>query len=415
MTDIQRMMHVQAGVASSATDLTTVPTMSSIEVIEASVHPRDTMRLDRDLMRGDNMRHASLIGPKNLDEINLSMLMRGVSTNDGGALDPEDDTELGELFTSIFGVAGIAQSGAATTISGDTGASSILALTSGTNHLAGGGELFMDGNGDYIAREIVSVNSNDLTLDRTWTDGAPGSDAVPYRSVYWTLPAGTVQHLPTWIRGISTNWERTYAACTCTGCTIEVPEGGPVRVNTRWAPNDWSDTAVAPSFSAQTAGDYVVGLNSALYVGNSKLLVRNASLDLGLTAVPRTTINGTNGIHGHLVTRKEPVLNATIYFGGSGLTFGEVVDTGGGATDFDLNKIVGLENAAGTTLQKGQASATYDVALQVGAGPGRTMYVRIPAAEIRGRMEVDNGIEVVRLQIIATRPSAGTMLRLHCF
>jgi hypothetical protein len=393
MTDLNRSSHVLFGLHTNTTTFSGTPsTMRSKELVaNANILPRDRNRVERDLIRGDNDNYAALVGTKDLDPLTLPMLARGLSGNTGGAITSATACELADLFDSIFGAA-TDPAGAATTITGDTGSSGSLTVTSGTNVANGVGVLFEDGNGAYVAREVVSGGgTGTLTLDRDHTDGAPGSDDVLYRSAYWLVSPSTTMHTHAGIRVIGSNHERLYVGCVGT-CQIEIREGEPVAVNTTWTPTDWSDAAVGTSFSAPTAGETIMGVNGALYVGEStKLILKNATIDFGYTIVPRSTINGSNGVHGYLVTRKQPVITGSFYFGSSGLSFGEVTDTEGSATDFDFNKLIALENAT------------------------RTMMIRVPAAELRGRMADENGVAMVNFTAHARRPSSGSPCRVHLY
>jgi hypothetical protein len=112
------------------------------------------------------------------------------------------------------------------------------------------------------------------------------------------------------------------------------------------------------------------------------------------------------------VTRKQPVIEGLLYMGSNGLSFGEVADSSG---NISLNRIQGLTNSSGSAANAGEAASTYDIGLQVGARPGGTMYVRVPAGEFSGRVVKEGGIEMIRFQIKPRRPSAGSPLRLHIF
>lgn len=414
MGDLVRMHITQIGLHSSATDFSGAPTFTAIEPTLAGIMPMDTERNERDLERGDNGDYASAVGVKMLDEIVVDILARGSSGNTGGAVAALTATEIGILFEAIFGAASVDAAGAATTVTGDTGASKLLAVTSDTNLADGGGVLFNVGS-DYIAREQVSKAANVLTLDRTWVDGAPGSDNVPYKSCHWLVDPTIRQHKHIGIRGVGSNWERTYLGCGIQSVTISGEEGKPVKISTKWKPTDWSDTNVGPSFSAPTAGDYVVSTNSRLFIGDESFMFKKWSIELGYVVRPRETSSGPNAMNGYLVTRKSPSFKGTCYFGtgGAGPTnFGEIADSSG---NISLNKIQGLTNSAGTAITPGKVASTYDCALQIGNAPGACMYFRIPATELSGKMENDNGVEVIAFTGKARRPATGSMMRVHVY
>lgn len=413
MTDINRVQLVQYGNHSSTTDLSAVPgSLVSLDCEEADVLPRDVNRLERNLYRDDNAEYADVIAEKGLDELSLGLLLRGVANNTGGALVANTATEVGRMMESMMGAAATDPTNTGTTITADTGALGTLTVTAGTNYANGVGILFMDGNGEYIARELVSGGgTTTLTLDRNHVDGAPGSDNIPYRSVYWTLAPSVSMHTHGFIRARGANWERSYFGCAGS-LRLSMKEKEAVKFQTKWRPTNWTDTTVAAAYSAPSAGDYVMGLNSKMYIGSDAVLLKGCDIDLGYTIAPRETASSANGLLGYMVTRKQPVIEGSLYFGVAGLSFGEIADSTG---NISLNKIQGLTASAGTALAAGQVESTYDVGIQFGAGPGRTLYVRCPAASFRGRLVVENGIEMCKFSLRPRRPSSGSMMRIHLF
>lgn len=427
MSELNKIMTVRAGKQASAVSfpIGTVPgTLPFLDdLVDAQLLPRGTERIERDTYREDNEDATSVVGVKELDDIGLTLLARGVSGNAGGALARLTDTPYGHLFDSIMGT-GTDKAEVATAITGDTGASGIITVTTGTGHVDGGGVLFMDGNGDYVAREIVSGGgTGTLTLDRDHQDGAPGSDNIPYGSVHWSPLGLTSMHTPLYIRAEGANWCRDYGGCYG-DLTIEIDDKGCARFAMKWMPTDWRDTAEPnTAFSAPSAGNFVMGMGSRLWVDETEsYMMKGGTLRLGYTIEPRGTSFGVNGVHGYIVRKKQPVFEATLYVGTNGAMitnstgFGEVEDSNATAL-LCFSKIAGLVTKAdgSVALPAGSPAETHDIGIQIGARPKGTIYARMPAAELSGRFDVDNGVEVIKLMARARRPSSGAALRLHCF
>lgn len=414
---ISRIQSLQFGKHASTTDFTATPgTLVYLEPQSADVMPRDRRRIERDQLRNDNDNAPEILGPKSTDAISVGLLLRGVSGNTGGALTSATATEVGPLLDCISGAAATDPSGAATTVTGDTGSSSTLTVTSGTNVANGVGVLFdttVSSASVKVVREVVSGGgTGTLVLDRDWADGAPGSDNVLYRSCYWTFSPATSKHTHGYIRAEGEDWRRDYSGAM-SSLTLSVTEGEPVAFSTSWMPTSWADTAEENgTFTAPTAGAYVMGVDSGLWIGDDKVLLKSAEVDFGHVIAPRGTVNGTDGLHGHLVTRKQCVIKGRLYFGVGGLSFGELADSTG---NISLNKIQGLTTSGGSATTAGTVASTYDIALQVGNTATQAMYLRLPAATFRGRLVEENGIEMCDVEIHARRPSSGAPVRLHLF
>lgn len=405
MTSVQFAKHSDA----SSYGASAIGSLYFLEPFEADVYPRDRVRLERRLNRPSNHPLAEVLGPKSLDALAISLYVRGFSANTGGALDAQTETEAGQVLDVISGGTSTDPSGTATTTTGGTGSSGTLTVTSGTNIANGVGVLFQT-DGDPVVREVVSGGgTGTLTLDRDFS-GTVTNGGVLARSAYWTFDPAVSRHTHGFIRAEGEDWRRDYAGCL-SGGTISVAEGERAVLSTSWLPTTWADNAEAnPSFTAPTAGAYVMGVNCGLWIGDDKLLIKNAELDFGHTIVARATANGSDGVFGYVVTEKMPVLRCRAYHGTTGLTFGEIADSTG---NFSMNKAQGLTSSAGSATSAGQVASTYDIAWQVGNIATGCMYVRMPAATVRGRVVDDNGIECVDLEIHATSPSSGSPMRLH--
>lgn len=407
MSGLERMTTVRLGLQASATDVsTTAPgTLVFIEPESLTGVGADTVRIARDLRRGDNQEYASIRGPKSLDAIGITTLLKGVASNTGtAAFTSLTATDHGHMFESIFGAAVSNPSGVGNTATAGAGGANTLTMTAGTNYDDGRGVLFTTSTGTW-AREIVSGGGTaDLVLDRT-TTGVLTNPTTILRGAKSTLTSSTNMHTPLHI-DVEGEWgRRVYGGCY-SSMDLDFTEGQPVKMTTSWAPTDWTAPAKAnPTFSQASAGSYIVNIGASFWIGDSAFLLKGAKLTLGYTMVPRTTINGANGMHGTVITRKAPVLTGTLYVG-SNASFGELADLSGTPT---------LQSLQALDADAGEIPTTRDIALQVGTQGTAAIYIRIPAAEFAGSFGQDNGMDVFNFTATATRPSSGSMLRMHCY
>lgn len=408
---LSRIQSVQFGKYSSTTDFgSTAPTLRFKEPIAADLYPRDRARIERPLYRPDNHPNAEAWGTKALDALGLTLQVRGFSANTGGALAAATETEVGDLLDCISGGAAVDPSGSATTTTGGTGSSAELTVTDGGDIANGCAALFQT-DGDPVIREVVSGGGTEtLTLDRDFV-GAPVNGGALAQSSYWTFNPATAHHPHAFIRAEGGAWRRDYYGCMSSG-TLRISEGQPVTLETSWMPTSWADAAEAdPTFVAPTAGALVLGVNAGLWIGDTKLLIKSAEVNFGHTVVARSSSNGSEGVHGYVVTAKVPVITCRVYIDDVlGLTAGAIEDSTGAVS---INRIQGLTNSAGNAASAGQVASTYDVALQVGNIATGAMYLRAPAATLRGRVVDDGGLEMLDLEIRPTRPASGTPLRMH--
>jgi hypothetical protein len=415
VSDLSRMLTMKFAKHSSSTvfDSASIGTAFFLEPESCEAMPRDTERLERNLYRGDNMEYASIRGTKKLDPVTMTLLGRGVNGNTGtSAFAAAEYTELGQLLDCVIG-ASTDPTSSGESATGGTGSSSQLTFASGTNYPAGCGVLFANTSGQVFARAIVSAAEppTTVTLDRDFTGTAAAATVV--RGARWSLDPATSMHTHAYLQAEGENWRRNYSGCM-SGLDIDMPEGQPVKFNFSWQPTDWSDSAEANgSFTAPTAGDFIVNVGGLFYIGNSAFLLKEAKLSLGYTIVARATQAGQNGVLGYVVTRKMPVLSGKLYMGVNA-SLGEIADSSGTPS---LNSMQGVD------VNPGVVVTTRDISLQVGTGGattaatagGRSMYMRMPAAEFRAKLAAENGQEVIQFEAHARRPSSGSPFELFMF
>lgn len=411
MSALTRMMTVRVAKHSSTTafDSASIGSTQFVEPEgEPGFMPKDTARIERDLYRGDNQEYASIRGPKSLDAMALTMLVRGISGNTStAAFTATTSNDLALLLDCIFGAASTDPSGVGSTATAGVGATPNLTMTSGTNYPNGGMVLFptTSTGAGFFAREIVSGGgTTTLVLDRQYT-GTVANPTTIVRGAVWTLQSSTNMHTHLYIDAEGENWRRLYTGCM-SGLDLDFSEGQAVKASMSWQSSDWTGPAKAsPAFSAPTTGSHIVNLGSQFYIGDSKFLLKGAKLSLGYTMQARATTTGDNGMLGYVVTRKQPVLSGTLYVG-SNAAFGELADLSGTPT---IQSLQAVDTVAGGV------PTTRDIALQVGTTGAQAMYLRIPAAEFSGSFGTENGVDVFNFEARARRHTSGSMLRLGLF
>lgn len=405
MSGIQRMHTVRVGEQDSNVDFSATPgVLRFLECEEADVYGRDTERLERNLYRGDGQEYAPLRGKKSLDPIGMRLPLRGVNGNTGtAAFVSRTATEAGILFDSIIAAA-VDPSGVGNTATAGAGDTTGLTMTSGVNYANGGFVLLPTSTGTW-AREIASGGGTaNLVLDRKVT-GVLTNPTTILRGAGWLLGSSTSMHRHLYIDGEGEWGRRTNFGCM-SNLEMDFAEGEKVGLSMSWMPTDWSGPAKAsPSFSAPSAGEYIVNLGASFWIADAPFILKNAKLTLGYTIQPRVTVNGPNGVSGYIVTRKQPVLSGTFYVGDNA-SFGELKDITTAPT---------LQSFQGLDVDAGEVPTTRDIAMQIGNQGTGALYLRIPAAAMSGRYAADNGVDVFNFEARATRPSSGSALRLAVF
>lgn len=410
MADSKALEVLRYGVHSGVNDFTSTP--GSLIFLE----PLNTLdvsglrqgKLERQTLRRDNEKNARINGMKEAG-ISYSLIGRGMASNDG-TKPAATDCELATIFDVAFGAAGTysADGSSATTISAlNETTPSFTVGADGSDFPGGSGVMAAVGTGgtEFVAREVVSVASQVLTLDRGgWTGSTTGGTVYGAGSWYVDADNHSVTHAYHLVEG--ENYRRDLFGCMVSTLTLRIPgNGGYVTADLAWQACDYDDVAEAnTSFSAPSAGSPIVALDSPCWIGDggttyaddTPFFVNELTATVTNTLQPRSTPSASNGIAGFHVVERRVTLAGSIYFGG--LT--------GDAAD-------GLINLMDTDGQ------TLDFAVQVGRGPGKTMYLRCPNVDFDAQLGSINGMNAITFTGHATRSSnhanvPGAM-RVHLF
>ncbi len=407
MTDVTRMLSLKYAKHTDANTFSNTP--GTLRIIEpedaAAFYPSEVQRLERKLASPDNRRFPHRPGPKKLDVRSLKMRLRGVNNNDGGALVAQSATEHGEMWDTFFGANATVPSGAATTVTGGNGATPNVTVTSGAGFANGDGILFATSASapfGYIAREVVSGGgTTTLVVDRTFS-GTPVGTA--YRAVRHVLSRSTHKHVHGFFSAEGENWRCDYFGCIAESLELDMKEGDVVRCTMGWRPMDWGEVDEAnPAYVGATAGAEILAINSAFYLGSTEYLVKGLKLNAQNVVAPRDCVNGVNGVHGYeIVDKDEVLLTGQIYVGDNGGSIGELVYDAGSPT------VKALQSPTSAP------APTFDVAIELAnGGPGQSLYIRMPALDLRGEIKDSNGLAVFDFQGYACEPSSGSPLRVH--
>jgi hypothetical protein len=333
-------------------------------------------KLERNLRRGDNERYPRVVGPDMEAKVTIKQLLRGLNGNSGGTVASTDNGELRPIFDCAFGVLGNGGTGNTAVSSGST--STVLRVTSSAGFGAGDMVLFNDGT-ELIAREIVSISSNDLTLDRAYS-GSPTNGGTVYCGVVWYPDNDVSAHAHLSVDAEGENWRRRAFGGMASSLTLDFPaNGGLAMVSSSWDFSEWEDTAEGMSFSAPTVGSTIPCIDGTFWVGATEYLLRDLKVALSLTKAQRSTYSGTNGWAGYAVTDKVVTMEGSIPLGA--LTS------------------EGTDSLVGTF----QGATAQDIAVQIGRSAGAAVYMRMPAADIDAEIVSIDGMDHIKFTATGAR------------
>ncbi len=327
-------------------------------------------KLERDLRRGDNERYPRIVGPDEVPGIGLTLELRGLNTNSGGAVTTAKQAELAPLFDSVFGANGTGGTGTTAVTAGST--SPVLVVASAAAIPVGAGVLFNTSSG-WIAREVVSKASNTLTLDRAFP-GAVVDGSIVYVAVTWYPDNDAPNHTHVAFDVEHPGLARRKILGALGGLVVDFPaNGGLVTCAFDFQGTDYTTPALAdPTFSAPSVGHPIPSIDGSFWLEDDERLLRSAKLTVAVAREQKATYSGPNGYAGFHCNGIDVSLEGMI---GMGALDAE-------ADDDDLLDL--------------QDEETFDIALQLGTAPGRTVYVRMPAADFDAEMSTDGGQDVIK-------------------
>lgn len=350
-------------------------------------------KLERDLRRGDAEHYSRVGGPLDAPAISFATLLRGLNANSGGAVTTAKQTELAPLLDSIMGANGVGGTGSTVASSGHT--STVLTVADASAIPAGACVLFNDGT-EMIAREVVSVSSNALTLDRAYS-GTPTSSSTVFVAVSWHPLNSNPNHIHMAFDLESLGLERVKMFGCMGNLSIDFPSNGGLAL-CQWdfdGSHFTRPSPATPTFVAPTVGTPIPAIDGTFWLGTSELLLRDCKFSVAPKKTQKQHYAALNGFAGYIVTDIDLKLEGTLLMGA--LT-GE---------------------AAASVLTTLQGTSVQDIAFQVGRIAGGAVYVRMPAADLDASFDTVDGQEAIKFTAMGTRsPNQANVpgsARLHLF
>lgn len=401
MSDSQSKCIVGFGKHASATDFTTSPVsfMHLLPERHTFTSP-DTVRLRRAPSHPQNKGFAPLRGPIDMSQAyELEQILRGLSGNSGGAIDPELTTDVAQILDVAFGTDSVDPSGVVTTATGGTGASKILVVTEQARFPIGTVIMFTSSTGTFVRQvraRAASSGAGNLTLDRTFTGTVQSHNVI--RCARWKADPAIYEHTHGGFFVEYDNERRLYLGGLCTA-RMDFSRGQYGKLITSWRFTDVQDIAEAdPTFSEPTAGSALVRMNNKFWIGDDAYYSTDLSVDLGGSVVARSVDDSPHGVLGYLNFKggdaARPKLSVKLL---RGVNTGEVADSTG---TLSRNKAQSWDKALG------DAQSTLDVAFQVGGAAAAFGYGVMSAATITSAKDaVIDGYKMLELELEATGPT----------
>ena len=389
MSSASMIRHLQLGL--QTTGPTQVP--GSFQFIDTQGDPvyaqTNPGRTPVDLQRDDGLMAADEAGVKT-GQLSFDTLLRGKGSGAGDGTTAVGG-ELDELMDALTGFSG--QHGEGTTVNDLSPAVASFDLTSIANIETGqtGTEcasgIMVETSSGYHAREIHTRSSNTVTVDRDLPE-APADAAVVYAATSWYFDGSNPDHSHIYAKLEGEDWRDALIGCGVTG-SLTIPEGGG-RVSCSWAldANDVDDTTAEedPTYSAATSATGIAARDCFFYIDDTSTDLIDASIQFGAAHAPKGSINGAQGANGKVYTYNGSQISLRLYY-----------------TD-----------ALWTLFS---ATATIDIAFQLGTTPGNCWYIRVPAFQSTSiQKEKYNGVDIINITGKDCRQSGRNgSLRMHCF
>ncbi len=400
--EIDRILDLRFGKHSSAASFTATPgTLRRLNPETCDFRPKDHRRLERVLKSADNKRFSGVIGPSDLSAHQLSMMLRGTSSPGGAAFTPQSTMDCADVLDVVVGSASPGPVGVACTAvaAGSDGATKTLVL-SGTSYANGDMLLFSTDVGVFLREVVSGGGTTTVVLDRIFTGTVVNGGAVA-RAARWNHDPTVHDHVHGGFSVEAENWKQLVLGCMAESMEITFAEGEVAMLTTSWLPTVLTpDVDGSLSFTAPTAGQEIVCVNGAFWIGDVQYLTENMVLRWNNRLRPRRTPQGANGVLGYVVVEQDDVsLSGRIYAGSNSGSLGEMQYDAGTPSFRDLT----------------EGNTTRDIAFQIGTVAGAALYVRIPAADIRATAVESDGLTMWEVQAMATRPSSGSNCRIGIF
>jgi hypothetical protein len=394
---LARASTLRYGAHSGINDFTSTPgTLIFLEPesIDAFA-PRSYNKLERNQIDAFNYRKLALNGAQKIDEFSFDCEAMGIAGTGVEALANATGCNIGPILASVFGSVTDASSTGSTVSSSTTTA---VTVASGTNYAVGQFvSCQVNADGTREVRQIASISTNVLTLDRALSAAAVTSSQV-WRSIRYQATPDVPMRTPLYFdaeqRG---TWRNIMLGCIPSSAVLKVPEGERAMWTLGFMPNSWDgDEALAtPSVTLPTSGSPIIGLTSSITINTGSpvsFMVRDLEVDLGITvAEKKAQYAGGNGRYGVAVMRQDPKIKCKLYMTGSQTVTGGIAISG---TALDFQDLI--------------AGGGLDVLLQIGQARGAWGAARMVNADctVSNVTNVD-GLAMVECEFTSSRPASG--------
>lgn len=386
---VNRMSTMRYGAHANINDLTSTPgTLIFLKPDDIQgLKPGERNKIEEPVIDEFNYNNRSLPGNQNLEARQFSIEARGAAGTGVEALASATSIALGKLLESVFGNVTDASSTGSTVSSATTTA---VTVASGTNYANGMICMFNVGGGILEARRIT-VSGNVLTVDRPLS-AAPAASTQVWRSVRYQAATDAPMRIPIYIDAELRNvWRNILFGCTPAACSLSIANGERAIWTFSFVPNKFDATQANanPSVTLPSDGSTIKGTNSQLWIGDTGFMVRDVSVEFGITHTPREAqYLGSEGIYAGTVDMQDPIISATVY------QYGTVQAITGGIQ----------QNTGTVTAENLKDGGAKDVFLQVGMTRGAWMAVHMSGADCISAENVPaNNVPAIKLQFKASR------------
>lgn len=407
MTQIVRLQTLRYALHTDETTFTGTPgTLYPLQLVDdgASFLPRQRTPIERPLRSLGGRHFPHVYGAQDVADLVATCEFKGVNSNSGGAVsDWEAKMEQGHLLASLFGAVAPATTGSAPTVNstGHAPASGILGVNANAANTANGQVIaFETTEGIQMGRIASGGGTSSVTLDHAYR-GTPTTGATIYRLAVYSVDDDTTLHIHAFFSAEYEAMRRDYFGCAPMSMALALPNTGLAQMTATFSPTSWQDVAEAdPAYAAPTAGEPIVVDGATVLINGAAFLASNLTLNYSCGTAIRETASEPNGRLGGVCGTGEGkrfVLEGELEIDPTGVGGYSVLD------DTDVIDLTGTEDAAG------DVSATRTVALMIGTGAGRLLYVGMPEADFRANVIVSGAVTKLRFTATGTGALPGVL------
>lgn len=398
-----RLDKIRIGQQASTSDWGTMPgTLEFLEPMEMVTIDPDYNHVERPWQRGNGGHYPAVVVGKMTEGISdISVAGYGLSGGGAGAGVDTDELHIGPMEEVLESVLGQVVEAVGDTFAASPGSGTTLTMDGTPTHVAGGG-IIATGNASQklVAREVVSLDDPDVEIDRALTtdtnvaDVPVNSSAAPAMKTFWVrtdLPDR--KHLALDGEGLP-SFRRRIIGALPGSLSMRCPSGGLLSfVLGGWRFTEWDQPANAdPAITTPTRGNLIRCVDSPLWIGGDLYMAHDIGIDFGVKLAPRKSDGAPNGAWGYVIDEIRPIITAKLIMGS--LTAPKQVTE----TIYD-------------SLANNVNGTTQDLAFQHGRSLGGICYARAPAADVKARVVVEDGLKYVQLR--ATCNDASDVANAH--